>query len=115
LSDERLSLEQLYDLGWTIDRRKGVSQPRFVSVSLCLMREGRRSLCIPGYGNTRLQALEDAGRNANAWIARQRDEDAESPVPPTQRGGRHRRPLDPTNIEIEEPPTGPLPTSTDCL
>jgi hypothetical protein len=78
MSDEHLALQDLFDRGWVLDPHKGVDLPNFASVSLCLMREGHKSVCIPGYGTTRLNAVEDAVQEANAWIVRQRDEDTES-------------------------------------
>ncbi len=75
MGDDRLSLEQMIEAGWAINSRKGVELRRFASVSLCLMREEHMSVCIPGYGETRDDALADAVEEANAWIAREAAEE----------------------------------------
>jgi hypothetical protein len=83
--DETVILGQLRNHGWTLDSSRGVTLPNFASVSVCLMHEGHRSICIPGYGETRDLALEDAVRGVHAWIARQPVNDAPPPYPRSKR------------------------------
>jgi hypothetical protein len=71
MSDERLSLERLFENGWMVNRDTGVELPAFASVSLCLMRDGHRSVCIPGYGETRTEAIANAVVEVNVWLERQ--------------------------------------------
>jgi hypothetical protein len=98
VSDNDLTYDQLVERGWAINVGTGIELPRFASVSLCLMRDGRKRVCIPGYGETKADALADAVVEANAWLDRQAAEEAEAQALFKHKGGR-RRWTDPGRVE----------------
>jgi hypothetical protein len=80
----------------------GVELPRFVSVSLCLIRDGHQVVCIPGYGPTREHALDNVVRKANSWIARDLLDTSKPPSPPKKRiDNRYRRRSDMQSSDTE--------------
>jgi hypothetical protein len=83
----KLSYDQLQTYGWAIDPRTGVVWPGYVSLSLCLMIDGRRHVCVPGAGPTLDEAIRDAVIAANAWIQHQR------PTHPVRRAIEDDRPI----------------------
>lgn len=65
------SYESLQRHGWTINRQVGVVTLGYASVSLCLMIDGRRHVCVPGLGPTYREAFTCAVAEAYRWIERQ--------------------------------------------
>jgi hypothetical protein len=63
--------EQLRALGWTINPQTGINRRGFASVSLCLIIEGRKHICLPGFGQTITEAIADVVHNANTWMGKQ--------------------------------------------
>jgi len=83
---ENLTYDQLVAEGWALVAGKGVSTPRFTSLSFCLTREGHRIKCVQGYGRTLQEALDDATSEANAWLEAERIAEFHraSQAPPTR-------------------------------
>jgi hypothetical protein len=69
--DDTFDYEELRAMGWTINPQTGVNRPGYVSVSFCLIIEGRKHVCLPGFGYTVTEAVADVVRSANAWIGKQ--------------------------------------------
>ena len=73
MGSNRLGFQDLVDLGWKIDERKGMSNRRLTSISFCLMdRRNHPRGCVQGFGRTRSEAITDAVAEANQWIERER-------------------------------------------
>lgn len=89
--EENLTYDQLVAGGWSLVEGKGISTPRFTSLSFCLTREGRRVKCVQGYGRTFQEALDDATAEANAWLEAERIVEFHRAHQPPPVRGRHGR------------------------
>ena len=91
MSDNLLTYEELVGEGWTLNPRKGVETAGFVSLSFHLVRDGRSIKYVQGYGRTFDGALDDAVREANAWLKAERIVEFHRESASPSRAGRRRR------------------------
>ncbi len=97
MSDQHQTYDDLFANGWAPETAKGVKTSNYTSLSLCLVRDGRRIGCVQGYGRTLADARADVVAEAAKWLRRHEREEGTDVL-------SHRRRDRSTKLRSGEPP-----------